>query len=330
MCLIAAQLSQSKTLITTEGWFDGRDPNTLPPGDRQVRMRPNTCNRDALSKIVLIDGKLGDGLRHVDGLRGQVGPLAITQEQARSALQWAMDQMDARYRMRREQSFDGKFPPIFVMIDELQEFTVEMADKAIIKMVRRIGALGRAVSAYLIVGTQHPAVDVFGDKSTKRHFTTRLALHVTDYAASHAILDTNTPRADETLLGQGDAYIKTPTSIHRLQLAYIPKQTLKDHYLGHLPQMSAWPDFQSFRSSKTSPGRKPEPFTGEEFAEAILAASEGVGRDSLRKRLRERVGSRMGSTRAARLLEEARVASDYLREKGFCSHVSAADPTRPN
>ena len=69
---------------------------------------------------------------------------------------------------------------IAVVIDEVQELA---GDAAIVEMIRRIAAQGRAARVSIIMATQHPTNDAFGDATVKRNVTGRIALRVSDAKA---------------------------------------------------------------------------------------------------------------------------------------------------
>jgi hypothetical protein len=268
------------------------------------------------NQLVLIDGKWGEGLGPVNGLKGQVGPLAMETEEVRGALGWAYGEMKNRYQRMAQGEID--VDPVVVVFDEFQEFTRGESDPAIIELMRRLGAQGRAANVHLVTGTQHATVDVFGDRTTRRHFTARIALRVTDYSASEAVVGAPNPRADINLLGAGDAYVISPSAIQRVQMAYIPQHKFRG-YLGGQPMLDQWPLFDAKDlGSQPQGGRPRKEHTPEEWALAILAAREGIGRDKFRARVSEETGSGMGSGRASRLLKNAREVEDLLGRYGFC------------
>ncbi len=264
--------------------------------------------------IVLCDGKWGRGLAPVDRLPGQVGPLATEGDQIRAALGWVYNEMKSRYT----HSVDNP-KPITVIFDEFQELTRGNADPVVTELLRRIGALGRDANVHLVCGTQHATVDVFGDSTTRRHFTLRIALKVTDYSASEAVVGGPTPRADQNLLGSGDAYVVTPNVVQRVQMAYIAQARLSD-YTGGMMTMDSWPAFsaEDLGTETPTPGRPQEQFSEDLIVEAILAAAAGQGRDKLIERIRDRTGAGIGSGRASRLLTIGRNIQLGLEVAGYC------------
>ena len=270
--------------------------------------------------IVLCDGKWGRGLAPVNNLPGQVGPLATEAHEIRAALGWVYREMKDRYVKRVDNP-----KPITVIFDEFQEFTRGNADPVVTELLRRIGALGRDANVHLVCGTQHATVDVFGDATTRRHFTLRIALKVTDYSASEAVVGGPTPRADQNLLGSGDAYVITPNVVQRVQMAYIPQDRLSSYTDGALT-LDQWPlfDAEDLGTETPTAGRPQESFDEALITDAVLAAAAGQGRDKLIERVRDRTGLGIGSSRASRLLKLGRYVHLSLEAAGYCD--SACPP----
>jgi len=226
-------------------------------------------------------------------------------------------QMRDRY-LRRAQGEALQYPPIVVAFDEFQEFTRAGQDPAIAEMLRRIAAQGRAANVHVLAGTQHPSIDVFGDKATRRHFPGRIALRVLDYPSSEAAVGGPTPRADLNLMGQGDAYVVATSAVQRVQMAYIPEDKLRT-YTGAQPQHESWPEYdaESLGWFEPQPGRPEDHYTPTQLAAGVIAAVEGAGRPTLLERLRALTGTGMGSNRAARLLKLAAAIHQELAAMGY-------------
>lgn len=258
------------------------------------------------NKIILIDGKFGDGLACLQGVPGLVGPLALDLDDARAALSWAVSEMRARYEA------GGHTGRLVVVIDEVQEFT---QDDAFAELLRRLTAQGRAAGVHVIVGTQNPLQAVFNDPSIKRNLTGRFALRVDSFEASKAVTGSATPRAD-TLLGAGDAYAITPAAAHRLQAAYVPQGDL-EALRNCGPMFQTWPDYDP-----TCGGTLPDVVSGfqvgpVEAAETIIAALHGSGRPTLARNIEGATGSKPGGDRGRRLLDYGKEAAAHLTARGF-------------
>lgn len=255
--------------------------------------------------LVLIDGKFGEGLRELDHLAGTVGPLACTADEARAALAWALAEMERRYSVH-----DLDATRLVVVVDEVQEF---MSDSAIVEMIRRVAAQGRAARVHLILATQHPSVKVFGDPSIKRNVTGRIALRVADAKSSEVAIGQSVPRADR-LLGAGDAYAVVPGQIERVQIAYRPRAEL-DAMLNFQPRLSEWPDFEPEQIAQSP---NVATYSGEELGVSLVNAFEDRGRPALIDALDAAGLGRPGVSRAVRLLKLGRAQRDWLQDAEWC------------
>ncbi len=263
-------------------------------------------------RLVLIDGKFGEGLRNLDRLPGIVGPLAVNIDTARSALAWAVAEMVKRY----EQG-DTAGARVVVVVDEVQEL---IGDAAIVEMIRRIAAQGRAALVSIILATQHPTAKAFGDDaSIKRNVTGRIALRTADYKASEVAIGQATPRSD-WLLGAGDAYAVVPGQVQRVQIAYMERREI-DRLLTSTPTIAAWPEYnaEGVPSGNTSAAA----YNGAELAVSLTNAYQGHGRPALVKALESAGLGKPGVERAMRLLKLGREQLDALRGDGWDVCLSA-------
>jgi len=245
--------------------------------------------------LVLVDGKWGKELRHMDHLPNVIGPLATTMDETRNALAWVVQEMQRRYQQPRDD-----YGRIVLVIDEVQEFA---GDPAIVEMIRKIAAQGRGARISIIPATQHPTNDAFGDPTTKRNITGRIALLVNDAKASEVALGQTSPRAD-WLLGEGDAYGAVGSTVQRVQIAYVSKSEIT-RLLIHEPHMAEWPQFEA---EKTLGNSGPLP---DELGAALISAAKNEGRSKLQARVP--IGD---NNRAVALLKTARATLDYLRANG--------------
>lgn len=272
-------------------------------------------SQDDANQLVLIDGKHGAGLKLLENLPGVVGPVAVNGEQARRALSWAVRQMRNRYAMiANSNSQKPDFGRIIVVIDEIQEFAKN--DAVLVEMVRILAAQGREARVHLIVGTQHPKADAFGDESgIKRNLTGRLALLTEDHIASQVVVGDSTPRADR-LMGRGDAYAIVPGKIQRTQLAYIPDYELVSKWSAARPAMNEWPEFDPDTAGTMAEKEESVKwnYTGQELGIGLVQAYLGNGRPALQSAFDAAGLGKPGSVRADRLLSIVRDIYTQLRE----------------
>jgi len=268
-------------------------------------------SRDPGNRLVLVDGKYGDGLACLGHLPHLVGPVAMDLESARAALSWAVTEMVRRYRT------GDKTGRVIVAIDEIQEFTGKSGDALVTEFVRKLTTQGRGAGVHLFIGTQHPVGDVFSDSTIRRNLPGRVALRTEDYKASEVVIGGPTPRADR-LLGAGDSYIVIPGATRRAQLAYIPAVDLEAMNTSQ-PTMAAWPEVDA-EAAGTLPESSPRwEYDGDELAVSLatVSKSEKAGRGALRDALESAGLGRPGSERAARLLQLGRDMRTWLVVNDF-------------
>jgi DNA segregation ATPase FtsK/SpoIIIE, S-DNA-T family len=194
-------------------------------------------------KLILIDPKMVE-LTPYNGLPHLITPVITDAKVAAAALQWAVNEMDVRYRtftrsvrskdirtyndQIRRGLIDGyKMPHIVIVIDELADLMM-VAPHDVEAAIQRITQKARAAGIHLLVATQRPTTDVI--KGTiKSNIPVRIAFKVASFIDSTTILDS---AGAETLLGKGDMLLKQTDRAHRLQGAYIPDDeifTLTEH-----------------------------------------------------------------------------------------------------
>jgi S-DNA-T family DNA segregation ATPase FtsK/SpoIIIE len=176
-------------------------------------------------KLLLIDPKRIELAVYAD-LPHLVHPVITEMSQAKSALDWAVQEMDLRYaaiaqlgvrnclayneRLAQVQESDPesvadlKFMPyLVIIIDELADLMLTAA-KEVETSIVRLAQLARAAGIHLILATQRPSVDVVTGL-IKANFPCRISFQVTSKHDSRTILDTV---GAEHLLGKGDMLFK--------------------------------------------------------------------------------------------------------------------------
>jgi len=173
-------------------------------------------------------------------------PVVTEPKHASAALQWAVREMEARYRklaavgVRNIAQFntlladepgrtmeDGRggepvplehMPYIVIVIDEMADLMmVSSAD--VEESVMRLAQMARAVGIHLILATQRPSVDVITG-TIKANFPSRIAFRVSQRVDSRTIID---QQGAERLLGRGDMlFLPTGSArVQRLHSGYI-------------------------------------------------------------------------------------------------------------
>lgn len=275
---------------------------------------------DGRNQIVLADGKRGDGLGILNGLPGQVGPLAVDRQTMIDSLGWTHDEMTKRYDAVNQRGglawADGEpsAPPhVLVFFDEFQ---VYRDDAAVMTLMHSLVAQGRSARIHVIAGTQRPTVKMFGRDvggATRGQFGTRIAHCVNGYKSSEAIVGDSEPRADYLLM-QGDSYILGSTGNYplreRVQIAYVPEVDLH-RFAGGQPELEQWPEYKGDLPDGGR-GRLETQFDNAQLGCAVYAARQGWGRGRLQNLLDDMDASISGSVPADRLLADGREIQDTL------------------
>jgi S-DNA-T family DNA segregation ATPase FtsK/SpoIIIE len=184
-------------------------------------------NTPADLKLVMIDPKRVE-LTGYNGIPHLAAPVVVEMDRVISTLQWALREMDARYKkfadlgvrhigeynkkiMRRKNA--EKMPFIVIIIDELADLMM-LAPEDTERSVTRLAQLARATGIHMVIATQRPSVDVVTGL-IKANFPARIAFAVASGTDSRVILDST---GAERLLGQGDMLFQKPDSPAPLRL----------------------------------------------------------------------------------------------------------------
>lgn len=163
-------------------------------------------------KLLLIDPKVVE-LSIYNGIPHLLIPVVTEPKKAAAALNWAVDEMERRYKLfaknnvrdiiayneKFKDSKDEKLPNIVIIIDELADLMLVAANE-IEDFICRLAQMARAAGIYLIVATQRPSVDVITG-TIKANIPSRISFAVSSQADSRTILDM---AGAEKLLGKGD------------------------------------------------------------------------------------------------------------------------------
>lgn len=205
-------------------------------------------------KFIMIDPKMLE-LSIYQGIPHLLSPVITEPKKAISALKWAVQEMEKRYRimsqfgvrnlqgyneliekkptivrkvevgfdsegkqMFEEQIIEGeKLPFIVVIIDEMADLML-VAGKEVEITVQRLAQMARAAGIHLIMATQRPSVDVITG-TIKANFPTRVSFQMSSSFDSKTILG---ERGAEQLLGAGDMlYMSSGGVIRRLHGPFV-------------------------------------------------------------------------------------------------------------
>jgi S-DNA-T family DNA segregation ATPase FtsK/SpoIIIE len=188
-------------------------------------------------RLILIDPKMLE-LSIYEGIPHLLAPVVTDMRQAGHALNWAVNEMERRYKLmsklgvRNLAGFNQKIadaskksekipnpfsltpdapepleklPTIVIIIDELADLMM-VVGKKVEELIARIAQKARAAGIHLILATQRPSVDVITGL-IKANVPTRIAFQVSSKIDSRTILD---QQGAEALLGMGDMLYLPP------------------------------------------------------------------------------------------------------------------------
>jgi len=177
-------------------------------------------------RLLMVDPKRIE-LSGYEGIPHLLHPVVVEPKLASRALQWAVREMERRYRLMEEakvKNFDSynetaaeKIPYIVIIVDELADLMM-VASKDVEAAIARLAQMARASGMHLILATQRPSVDVLTGL-IKANFPTRISFKVASKIDSRTIIDAS---GAEHLLGAGDMlYLASGKSVQRIHGAYI-------------------------------------------------------------------------------------------------------------
>jgi S-DNA-T family DNA segregation ATPase FtsK/SpoIIIE len=178
-------------------------------------------------KMILVDPKQVEMAPYED-VPHLLTPVITEPEKTISALKWAVNEMERRYKLLAEEKLrdiksynqkvnskkkiavaddegniqeveDGAMPYIVIVIDELADLMM-VAARDVEALVVRLAQKARAVGIHLVLATQRPSVDVITG-IIKANFPSRLGFTTASQIDSRTIIDTI---GAERLLGMGD------------------------------------------------------------------------------------------------------------------------------
>ncbi len=271
-------------------------------------------------KFIMIDPKMLE-LSVYDGIPHLITPVVTHPKQAATALHWAVDEMERRYRLLAEQGVRGiagynqvhaaqPLPYIVVVIDELADLML-VARREVEDLLTRLAQMARAAGIHLLVATQRPSVDVLTG-IIKANFPARISFQVSSRTDSRTILDSI---GAERLLGKGDLLFLPPgtSKLLRIHGAYVAEAEIK-RLVDELRRQQAPVYDGSIFTVRPDDTAEPEACDDKYDAAVALVARLGQASASLLQR-----HLHIGYNRAARLIEA-------LEREGV---VGPADGSRP-
>ena len=275
-------------------------------------------------RFLMVDPKRIE-LSGYEGIPHLLHPVVVEPKMASRALQWAVREMERRYRLLEEAKVKGfdsynenakeKLPYIVVIVDELADLMM-VASKDVEACIARLAQMARAAGIHLILATQRPSVDVLTGL-IKANFPTRISFKVSSKIDSRTIIDTS---GAEHLLGAGDMLYLPPGSsgLLRIHGAYISEEETSRLVAFLKKQGSANYDesvIEEIETESAVAAAADEPEADDRYDEAvnIVCESGHASISMLQRRLR------VGYNRAARMIET-------MEKEGL---IGPADGARP-
>ncbi len=270
-------------------------------------------------KFIMIDPKMVE-LAPYAGIPHLIHPIISEAKKAFVALQWAVEEMERRYRLladegarnvdayNRSKSTDDILPYIVIVVDELADLMVVARD-SVETAIQRLAQLARAVGIHLVLATQRPSVDVITGV-IKANFPARISFKVSAKVDSRTVLDA---MGADKLLGKGDLLFLKPGAVKliRAQGAFVT-----DDEIGKFTDFLRRQGSPQYEEKITEGAKKAEMDIGSDelFDEAVktILQAKQASASILQRRLR------VGYTRAARLLdmmEQAGIVGPFCGSK---------------
>ncbi len=179
-------------------------------------------------KLIIVDPKQVE-MAAYDAIPHLLTPVITSVNEALSAMEWAVKEMESRYTLMKEERVkniidfnakkarqgetvvladedgneqkhdNGKMPYIVIIVDEMADLMM-MAGKELENRIVRIAQKGRAAGIHLVLATQRPEVKVVTGL-IKANIPGRIAFAVNNNTDSRVMLDMG---GAEKLLGSGD------------------------------------------------------------------------------------------------------------------------------
>ncbi|MBU1033512.1 DNA translocase FtsK [Patescibacteria group bacterium] len=286
-------------------------------------------------KFILVDPKRVE-LTGYNDIPHLLTPVIVEPNKVVSALKWACQTMDKRYKMLAEVGVKNineynelaglaSMPNIVIVIDELADVML-FAPSEVEESVTRIAQMARAVGIHLVLATQRPSVDVLTGL-IKANVPTRIAFNVASMMDSRVILDS--PGA-EKLLGRGDMLFQAPDKPKpsRVQGTFVSVQET-NNLINFLKSQGQKPHYEEeittkYQSSKVTGGSMGSDDGGGsdiddkcEAAARLFLTADKASSSLIQRRMS------VGYARAARIL-------DQLYELGMVGPPDGSKPREVN
>ena len=290
-------------------------------------------------RFIMVDPKMVE-LSVYQGIPHMVMPNTIIDVgKAINALTWAVNEMDRRYALLRENHVRSiieynelmkktggkKMYYIVVIVDEMADL-MSRAKRDVEDKIQSITSKARSAGIHLVIATQRPSVDVITG-TIKNNIPTRIAFKVTSVNDSRTILDGG---GAESLFGNGDMLYCPPDGSEptRLQGPFLSNEEtlniveyIKEHNDCNFDAEAEKFIFSDRSAEQDASALPTNTESGDEddelFADALLFVIQS-GQASISKLQRK---FRIGYSRAARII-------DIMEDRGFIGPTDASNKPR--
>lgn len=262
-------------------------------------------------KFILVDPKRVE-LTAYNDIPHLLVPVIVEPKKVVSALKWAADEMDNRYKRLAEVGVKNitaynelaghaAMSSIVIVIDELADVML-FAPAEVEESITRIAQMARAVGIHLVLATQRPSVDVITGL-IKANIPARIAFNVSSMMDSRVILDN--PGA-EKLLGRGDMLFIPPDQAKpvRLQGTFVSDKEIHN-LIQFIKSQGQKPQYEDEITTKYKVAAAGEKVANDDERDdlfidvAKFLTQEGKGSSSMIQRRYS-----VGYNRAARILDQ--------------------------
>lgn len=282
-------------------------------------------------KLLMVDPKVVE-LSVYNGIPHLLIPVVTDPKKAAAALNWAVNEMNKRYKLFAEASvrniesynslfekgvIEEKLPYTVIIVDELADLMMACPND-VEDYICRLAQMARAAGMHLIIATQRPSVDVITGV-IKANIPSRISFAVSSGIDSRTILDQT---GAEKLLGKGDMlyYPIGENKPIRVQGAFISEEEVENvvNFIKNEEEENEYEEsiIEHIESESKDGGKSLEDGDGDELVnEAIKIVVEynQASTSFLQRKLR------IGFNRASRIMDE-------LEERGI---ISEKDGSRP-
>lgn len=282
-------------------------------------------------KLIMVDPKVVE-LSVYNGIPHLLIPVVTDPKKASGALNWAVAEMDSRYkkfaecnvrdlkgynqRVEKVQQMDvqnkpEKLPQIIIIIDELADLMM-VAPGEVEDSICRLAQLARAAGIHLVIATQRPSVNVITGL-IKANVPSRIAFSVSSGVDSRTIIDMN---GAEKLLGKGDMlfYPAGYPKPQRVQGAFVSDDEV-GNVVEFLKEQGMTAQYNPEVESRVSSPLSDSPGSAERDEYFVQAGQFIIEKDKASIGMLQRM-FKIGFNRAARIMDQLADAGVVGEEEG--------------